>query len=101
MVVAKEEPVINIDGDQMFYDVNQTAQVRARVRQVAQQIATKAITIDKKENGGNATITLVDRTTGRGRAVTEVHSDDAAGEYGTSTTARRRTLRRAAGAVRK
>lgn len=99
--MARDEPVVNIDGDQLFFDVMKTPQVRAKVRQTAQRIASKAIAIDKKENGGKATITLVDKTTARGRAVTEVHSTDAAGEYGTSTAARRRTLRRAAGAVRR
>lgn len=88
---------ITIDADQLFYDVNQTAQARAAVRGRAQQIAAKAIALDKAENKGRSSITLVDRTLANGRAVTEVHSTDVAGEYGNSNTRRRAILRRAMG----
>ena len=88
---------IHIDGDQLFFEANQTALLRSAVRARAQQIATKALAIDKAENGGKAQITLVDRTLANGRQVTEVHSSDIDGEYGTSATRRRATLRRAMG----
>lgn len=95
-----DEVRVELDADQLFFDAMKTPQVRAKTRQRAQQIATRAIAIDKAENGGKARITLRDRTLANGRAVTEVHSTDAAGEYGTSKTKRRRTLRRAMGSRR-
>lgn len=89
---------IDIDKDQLFFDVMQTTQVKAAVRARAQQVAQRAIRMDKKEGtGGKATIRLVDRTLANGRVVTEVHSDDVDGEYGTSNRDRRAILRRAAG----
>lgn len=97
-MAGKDDQVqVNIDGDEIFFELNKTPQVRAAVRKRAQAIATRAMTIDKAENGGKARIRLVDKKTGRGRVVTEVHSDDGDGEYGTSKTKRRRTLRRAMG----
>ena len=88
---------VDINPDDIFFQVMQTAVVKSAVRARAQQIAQKAIAIDKAENGGKATITIVDRVLANGRPVSEVHSTDEAGEYGNSKTRRRATLRRAMG----
>lgn len=90
---------IELDADQIFFDVNQTPQVKAAVRAKAQQIANKAVALDKVEGDGKLSVRLVDRTLANGRSVTEVHSDDVEGEYGTSRTKRRAFLRRAAGGL--
>lgn len=69
--------------------------VRAALRARAEQIASRARQIDSSE-GGRADITVVEKIRPRGRATADVVSDDVDGEYGTSKTARRRTLGRAA-----
>lgn len=69
--------------------------VRAALRSRAEQIASRARQIDSSE-GGNADITIVEKIRPRGRATADVVSDNVDGEYGTSKTARRRTLGRAA-----
>lgn len=69
--------------------------VRAALRSRADQIANRARQIDSSE-GGNANITVVEKIRPRGRATADVVSDDVDGEFGSSKTARRRTLGRAA-----
>lgn len=75
--------------------VSQLAHVRAALRTRADAIANRARQIDSTE-GGNARITVVEKIRPRGRATADVVSDDVEGEFGSSKTARRRTLGRAA-----
>lgn len=75
--------------------VSQMPVVRTALRTQAALIASRARQIDSSEGGG-ATIVIVDGVRPSGRAYANVVSDDADGEFGTSRTARRRTLGRAA-----
>lgn len=75
--------------------VSVVPEVRAALRAKAAQVAARARQIDASEGGG-ATITVEEGIRPGGRAYANVVSDDADGEYGTSRTARRRTLGRAA-----
>jgi hypothetical protein len=76
-------------------EVMRLPQVRAALRKQAEGIAARARSLDRSE-GGDATISVVEGTRPRGRAFARVVSDDVDGEFGTSKTARRRTLGRAA-----
>lgn len=69
--------------------------VQAALREKADQIASRARQIDSGE-GGKARITVREGIRPGGRAYADVVSDDVDGEFGTSKTARRRTLGRAA-----
>lgn len=69
--------------------------VRTALRTQAALIASRARQIDQSE-GAASTITIVDGIRPGGRAYANVVSDNVDGEYGTSKTARRRTLGRAA-----
>jgi hypothetical protein len=69
--------------------------VRAALREQANRIAARARSLDSAE-GGDARITVQEGTRPRGRSFARVVSDDVEGEFGSSKTARRRTLGRAA-----
>ncbi len=75
--------------------VSQTTQVRDALRAQANRIAARARQLDAADGGG-ARISVRDGIRPQGRAYANVISDDAAGEFGTSKTSRRRTLGRAA-----
>lgn len=89
-----------IDYDAIFQEVMSMPSVLAKVEQKAVNIAAKARAIDAAE-GSNAMITVRRVHVPSGRAIYNVESTDVAGEYGDSTTAARKTLRRAAGGSRR
>lgn len=76
-------------------EVMRLPKVRAALRSQAGGIAAKARSLDAAE-GGDATISVEEGTRPRGRPYARAVSDDADGEFGTSKTARRRVLGRAA-----
>ena len=96
-MASRGSVIVQLDLDGLFAEMNETAQVRAGVTRRATEIAARARRIDAAENGGRAEITLTEKTMPNGRFVVQVRSTDGDGEFGTSTTARRRTLRRAIG----
>ncbi|GAC71029.1 hypothetical protein [Gordonia soli] len=96
-VRTREGVEVVIDTDEIFQAANETVQVEAAVLKRATDIANRARRLDAAENGGTADITLDRRVMPNGRLVYHVQSTDADGEHGTSSTARRRTLRRAVG----
>jgi hypothetical protein len=69
--------------------------VRDAIHDHARAIASRARSIDAAE-GGNASIGVSSGTNGRGRPYSRITSNDVGGEFGSSKTARRRTLGRAA-----
>lgn len=75
---------------------SQTTVVRDALRARARQIASRAKQLDSTEGEGSATIFVVEGIRPGGRAYANVTSTDVSGEFGTSKTARRRTLGRAA-----
>lgn len=91
------KPKVDINIDALFEEANQNSMVRARVKDRTARIAARARRIDRSENAGRATITVEHEVLPNGRFVGAVQTDDVSGEYGDSRTARRRTLRRAAG----
>lgn len=95
--MARTDPVVKIDMDAMFVRANQTALLRAKVRDRTEQVAARARRIDVAENKGRASITTEYEVIANGRFVGRVLTDDVSGEFGDSATKRRRTLRRAAG----
>ncbi|MCF8605151.1 hypothetical protein L5I01_17490 [Gordonia sp. HY442] len=88
---------VRLDLDELFRQMNESVQLQASVRKRATSIAARARRIDASENSGTASITLTEHWMPNGRFVMHVNSDDVEGEFGTSKTARRRTLRRAMG----
>lgn len=88
---------VELDLDELFREANELPMLRAKTFAKATQIANRARRIDAAENGGHAEITLEERVMPNGRYVVQVRSTDGDGEHGTSTTVRRRTLRRAVG----
>lgn len=75
--------------------VSQVSAVRTALHTQAALIAARARQIDSSE-GGRSTIRIVDGIRPGGRAYSNVVSDNVDAEFGTSKTARRRTLGRAA-----
>lgn len=92
VVMAKVRVVPNYRG---IGEVLRLPVVRAELRNQASRIASRARSLDAAE-GGDAQIAVSDGTRPRGRAYARVSSTDVEGEWGTSKTARRRTLGRAA-----
>jgi hypothetical protein len=90
--MAEARIVTNYEG---IGAVMRLPQVRRALRAQADRVAARARSIDASE-GGNARITVVEGTRPKGRAFARVVSDDVDGEFGSSKTARRRTLGRAA-----
>ena len=91
------KPMVDINIDALFEEANQSKMVRAKVKDRTARIADRARRIDRSENAGRATIKTAFETLPNGRYVGRVETDDVSGEHGDSRTARRRTLRRAAG----
>ncbi|QDF17107.1 head closure Hc1 [Gordonia phage William] len=91
------DPLVRIDSDRVFRELNRMSKVRRGVRERAREIAARAIRIDQAENDGRADITLSEHTMPNGRFVVHVESNDVDGEHGNTSTVRRRTLRRAVG----
>ncbi len=81
--------------DEQWQAVVGSAPVQAAILRRATTIAARARSLNDAE-GGKAQITLERATRADGRPVVNVVSDNAAEEYGTSGTRRRRVLRRAA-----
>lgn len=85
-----DQVVVQIDPDDMFDQVNATAQVRDAVRARATSIAARGT-----RQGG--TLSTEFATLPNGRFVGRVVNPDEASEHGDAQTPRRRTLRRAIG----
>ncbi len=92
-----DKPRVDLDIDQLFREANQTALLRAKVRDRNERIAARARRIDQAENKGRATIRTSYEVLPNGRFVARTETDDVSGEFGDSRTKRRRTLRRAGG----
>lgn len=80
---------------QLVQHASRVQAVRTALHTQAALIASRARQIDSSE-GGKSVIKIVDGIRPGGRAYSNVESNNVAGEYGTSKTARRRTLGRAA-----
>ena len=89
--------IVDLDLDELFKQMNETTQVEAALLKKATGIAARARRLDATEGKGTAKITITEHWMRNGRRVLHVESNDVDGEYGTSATMRRRTLRRAKG----
>lgn len=96
-MASSDKVVVDLDLDELFKQMNETTQVNAGLLKRATTIAARARRLDASEGKGTAKIEITEHWMRNGRLVYHVTSDDVEGEYGTSRTARRRTLRRAAG----
>ena len=91
---------VDLDFDAIFQQVMASPSVIAKAQQKAVTIAARARAINARE-GGSANITVRRVHVPTGRTVFNVESDDVEGEYGSSKTSARKTLRRAAGGGRR
>lgn len=86
---------VDLDYDEIFFQVNQSTQLRSGVRKVATKVAAEARRTTAKE-GGKATITLREAPQSNGRYAMDVVSDSSDEEYGSTEYKRIRALRSAA-----
>lgn len=98
--MANNQPVVDLDFDDLFKQANEHATTEGAVAGRAGRIAKKARQINAKE-GGTANISVRQRHLPTGRMSYDVVSDNPDEEYGSSESKRLRQLRRAAREVRR
>lgn len=91
---------VYIDMDALFERANQSAMLRAKIRDRANRVAARARRLDQQATGGKSSIEVRESVLPNGRFIAQVESDDVDGEFGNGKTARRRTLRQAMGSRR-